>query len=143
MIRATLCGITVAAALCAAPAMARSFDGTWHGRMTCAKLSFTKGPQHVRFDLTVANSKASFARKVYNQDNSAVVGSEEGSGPVAGDGTIKLTATWKAAKADSKYSYTATYTGKLSAHAAHLSGTQVWTHAGKHEDRRCTVAFTR
>jgi hypothetical protein len=143
MIRTLFCSIILAAALAAAPALAQSFDGTWHGRMTCARMSFTKGVQKVRFVLTVAKGHATFVRHVYDKDNSTVVGSEEGGGTVAGDGAIALTATWRSAKANSKFSYTASYRGRLSGHTARLSGTQAWTHNGKREDRHCTIALTR
>ena len=142
MIRVLLC-ITMAVALSAAPALAQSFDGTWHGYMTCSRMSFTRGAQNVRFVLTVAKHRASFARKVYDRDNRAVVGTEKGGGPVAGDGTIKLAAEWRSAKAGLKFSYTATYRGRASGHAARLSGTQFWTHNGKRENRHCTIALTR
>lgn len=121
----------------------RRYDGSWHGQITCAKLSFTKGAQKVPMTMTVSGGQATYSRQVYNKDNTAVVGTERGNGSVASDGAIKLTATWKSTKADPKYTYTASYRGGSTASAAHLSGTQVWMYEGKTENRACSIVLSR
>ncbi len=139
-----IAALVMTAWLCSAPmAMAQSFDGSWHGQITCAKLSFTKGTQKVAMTMTVSGGQATYSRQVYNKDNTAVVGTEEGTGPVASDGAIKLTATWKSPKADPKYTYTASYSGTMTGNAAQLRGTQVWTYEGKSEDRACSIALSK
>ena len=67
-----------------------TLDGTWRGEMSCAKLSFTKGSQNVPVEVVVSGRSVTFARKVWNQDNSSVVGTEEGSGEVDAKGEIKI-----------------------------------------------------
>jgi hypothetical protein len=134
--------LAVATCFAGAPAaMAQSFDGAWKGHMTCAKLSFTKGTQKVAMTVAVAGGRATYTRKVYNRDNSAVVGSEEGSGKVESDGAIALTATWKGT--NPKTTYTASYRGAIKGNAASLHGTQVWTHNGKTENRDCAITLKR
>ena len=50
-----------------APA-AEGFDGKWTGTISCAKLSFTKGPFKTAIDMTVDKGAVSYARDVYNRD---------------------------------------------------------------------------
>jgi hypothetical protein len=114
---------------------------TWRGQITCAKLSFTKGTQNAAMVLTVSGDRATCSRQVYNRDNTAVVGTEEGSGTIASDGAITLTAIWKSP--NSKYSYTASYRGTLTRNVARLRGTQVWTSNGKRENRNCSIALRK
>ncbi len=122
-------------------AAAQSFDGTWKGQMTCAKLSFTKGTQKVAMTLTVSGGKATYSRQVYNRDNTAVVGTEEGTGTIARNGAIALAATYKGP--NPKMTYSASYSGTMRGNAADLSGTQVWTYDGKTENRKCSIALKR
>jgi hypothetical protein len=122
-------------------AAAENFNGTWHGTLTCAKLSFTKGTQKVPIDVTVSGTSASFSRKIYNRDNTAVVGTEEGSGTVGADGAIKLTSAWKGVGPNPKDTYTASYGGTLSKSNGNLKGTQVWSFDSKTENRACSIAL--
>jgi hypothetical protein len=124
-------------------AMAQSFNGTWSGQITCAKLSFTKGTQKVPMTLTVSGDQATYSREVYNKDNTAVVGTEEGTGVIASNGAITLTSTWKSTGANPKYNYTASYSGTISRNAANLRGAQVWKFDAKTENRDCTIALKR
>lgn len=130
--------IGVLAIVCTTGAAAQSVDGTWRGEMTCAKLSFTKGSQRVPFEMTVKGGAATFARKVWNQDRSAIVGTEEGGGTVSAAGTAALSAVWKSA-GTARYTYTASYEGKLAGRGGRLGGRQVWTVVGKTENRDCTI----
>ncbi len=123
------------------PARAAPLDGKWKGEITCAKLSFTKGTLKVPMEMTVADGKATYSREVTNADGSRIVGTEEGAGTVAADGTISLAATWKSATEGARYNYTASYAGKLSSGQGKLSGTQVWTFDGKTENRSCAIAL--
>src|ERR1700741_3026287 len=92
-----------ACALAASPALAQSYDGTWKGQLSCAKLSFTKGPQKVAMTMTVSGGTATYSRQVYNRDNTRVVGAEEGSGTVSGSGEIKLSTKWSSP--DGKFAF--------------------------------------
>ena len=123
------------------PAFSQNNDGTWKGQITCAKLSFTKGTQRVPMTMTVAGEKVSYERQVYNRDNTAVVGTEEGTGTFDKSGTIKLSATWKSRREIPRFTYTATYSGSIKGNAASLSGTQVWSVEGKPENRKCTITL--
>jgi len=120
-------------------AAAADFDGTWHGRLTCAKLSFTKGTQNVPIEMTVSGTSVSFSRQVYNPDNTAVVGTEQGSGTVSATGAVSLSSSWKG----NRSAYTASYSGTLSAKGGTLRGTQNWTLDGKAESRSCSIALRR
>jgi hypothetical protein len=122
-------------------AAAESFDGTWRGTLGCAKLSFTKGPQKVPISLTVSGTSVSYSRDIYNRDNTAVVGKEEGSGTVGTDGAIKLTSAWKGVGPNPKYTYTASYSGSLAKGSGNLKGTQIWSVEGKTENRDCSIAL--
>jgi hypothetical protein len=128
--------------LSGSPSFAQSHDGTWHGEIACAKLSFTKGPQKVPMTMTVSGNSATYTRQVYNKDNTAVVGTEEGTGTIAGD-QITLSAKWNSARANPRYTYTASYSGAVTGTAANLRGTQVWSFDGKTENRSCTIALKR
>src|SRR4249919_3444690 len=68
---------------------AQGFEGKWRGEINCSKLSFTKGPQKVPIEVVVSGVNATFTRKVWNEDSSAVVGTEEGGGEVEAGGAIK------------------------------------------------------
>jgi hypothetical protein len=125
------------------PSLAQSYDGTWRGEFACAKLSFTRGPQRVPMTVTVSGNSASYTRQVYNQDNTAVVGTEEGSGTVAGNGQLTLSAKWTSAGPNPRYTYTASYSGTITGNTANLRGTQVWKFDGKTENRSCTIALKR
>ena len=122
---------------------ADDFDGKWTGTINCAKLSFTKGPFKVPMEMKVDKGAATYVRDVYNKDGTQVVGTEEGSGTING-GKLTLTATWKSAQERPRYSYTASYSGTISAKAANLKGTQVWKSVDeKTENRACTIALKR
>jgi len=125
--------------LTASGVAAQGFDGTWRGTLTCGKLSFTKGTQRVPLTVTVSGGSARFTRQVYNPNNTAVVGTEEGSGTVSADGAISLSSTWKSPTGRS--SYTASYSGKLAKGGGSLRGTQAWTLDGKGENRSCSIVL--
>jgi len=139
---------TSAPAACAilgltAAAHAQSLDGDWTGQITCAKLSFTTGTMKTTMDMKVDKGQASYSRDVYNKDGSRVVGNESGTGAVAADGALTLTAIWKSAEEKPHYTYTATYGGKLAGQAGTLKGTQIWSFDGKTENRACSIALKR
>ena len=123
--------------------LAQSFDGKWTGTISCAKLSFTKGALKVAMDMTVSGTSATYAREVLNADGSRIVGTEEGTGKVATDGKLDLTATWKSADERPRYTYTASYSGTLSGRSGAIRGTQVWSFDGKTENRSCSIALKR
>jgi hypothetical protein len=135
--------VGVAWALSGSSSFAQSHDGTWQGQIACAKLSFTKGPQKVPMTMTVSGNSATYTRQVYNQDNTAVVGTEEGTGTIAGDGQITLSAKWNSARTNSRYTYTASYSGTMTGSAANLRGTEVRSFDGKTENRSCTISLKR
>jgi hypothetical protein len=138
-----LVGLSAACLLAATfvGATAESVGGTWKGTLNCAKLSFTKGPQKVPISLTVSGTSVSYSRDIYNRDNTAVVGKEEGTGTVGADGAISLTSAWKGAGPNPKYTYTASYSGKLAKGNGNLKGTQIWSVEGKTENRECSIAL--
>ena len=78
---------------------------TCRGEMSCAKLSFTRGSQKVPIEVVVSANKATLAREVWNQDNSAVVGTEECGAEVGAGGAIKLSLEWKATDANPRYAF--------------------------------------
>jgi Skp family chaperone for outer membrane proteins len=121
---------------------ARLFDGMWRGTLSCAKLSFTRGPLKVPLDVTIQGTSASYSHKIYNQDYTAVIGTEEGSGTVGADGAINLSAVWKSAGPYPRYTFTASYSGTLSKGAGSLQGTQIWRFDGKTENRSCSITLT-
>src|ERR1700746_1823525 len=104
---------------------AEGFDGKWTGTISCAKLSFTKGPFKVPMDMTVEKGAVTYVRDVYNADGSRVVGTEEGTGKSGDGGKLTLTATWKSPQERPRYTYTASYSGTVAAKSANLKGTQV------------------
>jgi hypothetical protein len=123
---------------------AEGFDGKWTGTISCAKLSFTKGPFKVPMDMTVEKGAATYVRDVYNRDGTQVVGTEEGTGTIGDGGKLTLTGTWKSTIERPRYSYTASYEGSFKGNAANLKGTQVWKSVdGKTENRACTIALKR
>jgi hypothetical protein len=122
---------------------AEDLQGVWQGEMSCAKLSFTKAPQKVPFEMAVSGSHASFARKVWNQDNSAIVGSEEGRGEIGTNGSVKLFSEWKSAGTPGRYSYHASYAGTLVNNVGSLAGRQVWTANGVTEERACSISLKK
>ena len=126
-----------------ATAAADDFDGKWAGTINCAKLSFTKGPFKVPMEMKVEKGAATYIRDVYNKDGTQVVGTEEGTGTIDG-GKLTLTATWKSTQERPRYSYTASYSGTISAKSANLKGTQGWKSVDeKTENRACTIALKR
>src|SRR6266705_7162282 len=129
----------VANAADARPVVRRQVTGT----ISCAKLSFTKGALKVAMDMTVSGTSATYAREVLNADGSRIVGTEEGTGKVAADGKLDLTATWKSADERPRYTYTASYSGTLSGKSGAIRGTQVWSFDGKTENRSCSIALKR
>jgi hypothetical protein len=140
----TLYGFAVVAFAVAAPAaVAQSFDGNWTGQISCAKLSFTRATQTVPITMTISGGSASYSRQVYNEDNSAVVGTEVGSGTVAATGAIAVSARWQSAGAAPRFTYTASYSGTIAGNAATLQGTQVWSFDGKTENRSCSITMRR
>ena len=122
---------------------AEPLDGIWRGEMNCAKLSFTKGSQKVPVEVVVSGRSVTFARKVWNQDNSSVVGTEEGSGEVDANGEIKISSVWKSTAAKPRFAFTGSYVGRLQMSVASLTGTQVWTFDGRIENRVCSVSLKR
>jgi hypothetical protein len=120
-------------------ANAQVLNGAYKGTFDCAKLPWTKGPQHVAIEVDVADGKASYSRSVYNSDNSAVVGTETGTGSVDADGAIRLTGGWHG-KRDG---YEGIYTGKLTAAGGSLRGTQNWNYEGKNYSRECSMTLKR
>jgi hypothetical protein len=118
-------------------------EGTWKGEMSCAKLTFTKGPQKVPIEVMISGRSATFSRKVWNQDSSAVVGTEEGTGEVSPAGAIKLDSEWRSAGAIAQYTFKASYTGHLKRGVGSLSGTQEWKFNGKTENRPCSISLKR
>jgi hypothetical protein len=90
-------------------AAAEGFDGKWKGTISCAKLSFTKGPFKVPIDMTVDKGAASYVRDVYNRDGSRILGTEEGTGTIGDGGKLTLTGTWKATEERPRYTYSASY----------------------------------
>lgn len=124
-------------------AAAETPDGTWRGEMNCAKLSFTKGSQKVPVEVVVSGRSVTLARKVWNQDNSSVVGTEEGSGEVDANGEIKISSVWKSTGATPRFAFTASYLGRLQIDVGSHSGTQVWTFDGRTENRVCSVSLKR
>jgi hypothetical protein len=123
---------------------AEGFDGKWNGTISCAKLSFTKGPFKVPIDMTVDKGAASYVRDVYNRDGTQVVGTEEGTGTIGDGGKLTLTGTWKSTIERPRYTYTASYEGNFKGNGANLKGTQVWKSVdGKTENRACTIALKR
>lgn len=124
-------------------ASAATSQGVWRGEMNCAKLSFTKGPQKVRVVVTIKGSQAFFSRQVWNEDRSAVVGTEEGMGEITQDGEIKLTGRWKSSAADARYTYSAVYSGRLVSGRGRLDGEQIWQFDGKMEKRSCSIGLAK
>ena len=122
---------------------AEGFDGQWKGTISCAKLSFTKGPFKTAIDMTVDKGAVTYTRDVYNRDGSRVVGTEEGKGTIGDGGKLTLTATWKSTEERPRFTYTASYDGSFKGNAANLKGTQVWSFDGKTENRACTIALKR
>ena len=113
---------------------AQSVDGAWTGQITCVMLIFTA---KAAMEMTVANGQASYS-------GSRGVGTESGSGAVAADGDITLTGSGTSAAEDKpRYTYTASYSGKISGGAATLKGTQAWSFDGKTENRACSIALER
>ena len=140
-IMALAAGATILGAT--ASAQAQSFDGAWTGQITCAKLSFITGTLKTAMKMKVEKGQASYSRDVFNKDGSRVVGNESGTGAVAADGALTLNATWKSAEEKPRYTYTASYSGKLSGRAGTLKGTQVWSFDGKTENRSCSITLKR
>ena|SRR5215471_10031037 len=133
--------VVAACAFAPLPSFAQSYDGIWKGQVTCAKLSFAKGTQKVPLTMTVSGASATYTRQVYDRDNTRVVGTEEGSGTVSGNGEIKVSAKW--ASPNGKFAYTATYSGSLKGSSGSLRGTQVWNVEGKSENRSCSISLSR
>ena len=123
---------------------ADDFDGKWSGTISCAKLSFTKGPFKVPMEMTVEKGAAAYIRDVYNKDGTQVVGTEEGTGTTSDGGKLTLTGAGKSTIERPRYTYTASYSGAVAAKSANLKGTQVWKSVdGKTENRACTIALKR
>jgi len=136
--------VVCAAAACAfasSQSLAQSYDGTWKGQVSCAKLSFTKGTQQVPLTMIVSGASATYTRQVYDRNNTRVVGTEEGSGTVSGNGEIKVSTKW--ASPNGKFAYTATYSGTLKGSSGSLHGIQVWNVEGKSENRSCSISLSR
>ena len=127
------------ALLLMSPASGLAADGTFHGTLTCAKLSWTKGPQRVPITIRVAGTKASYSRPIYNADNSRVIGTETGRGTVAANGSIRLIGEWRGKAGH----YRAYYRGQLTGADARLSGTQAWVFKGRRFRRACTFTAHR
>jgi hypothetical protein len=140
-------GLVVAAwALSVPPATAQSGQNFWRGRINCAKLSFARSPQRVPMTLTVSGNAATYThrvRVVYSRNNSPAVGTEVGSGTVAADGAITLSAMWTATGANPRLTYTASYSGRMHPDTAELQGGQVWSYDGKTENRSCSIRLNR
>jgi len=139
-------GLAFAVGTLSAPsAIAQSFDGTWRGKINCAKLSFARvpGDRVMPIEINVSGSTATYTREVHNRAGSAVIGTEEGSGTVANDGAIRLTADFKPTAADSQFTYTASFRGRFHPATGRLRGTQVWSNAGRTENRSCYILLSR
>jgi hypothetical protein len=136
-------GLAAAAWAVSGPsAMAQSYDGTWRGKLNCDKLSFARGARSFPMILTVSANAASYARQVRDRAGE-LVGTEEGSGTVDPTGAISLTAKWTSGRPNLKFTYTATYRGRMHPSTAALRGTQVWVRGDQSESRRCRILLSR
>jgi DNA-binding winged helix-turn-helix (wHTH) protein len=120
----------------------QDIQGSWRGFLNCEKLPFTQGPfVGAPFELTVSGNSAVYARKVYSPDTKAAVDTERGAGTVTEDGTLNITGHFVPESA--KYSYDASYTGRLADSAATLGGTHQFQINGEQYARNCTVELER
>ena len=60
--------------------------GSYRGRLECAKLPFTTGPQRALVQIRVNGGRVTYSRAVQNESGTATVGTESGAGTIAGDG---------------------------------------------------------
>lgn len=114
-------------------------DGPYRGTLSCVKMPFTKGPQQVSFLMQVTGGAVTYTRTVKNEDNTAVAGTETGTGTVAPNGTTRLTGGWRG----TRDSYSASYGGTLAAGGGRLTGQQNWTYKGQNYTRDCSITFRR
>jgi hypothetical protein len=121
------------------PAAADGFDGTYRGTLVCDKLNITQFMLRAPFDVIITGKNAVAARPVFNLKGTFVVGSEIATGTVADDGTIKLSANWRAGGS----SYQSSYSGVLTEKSGTLTGTQAWTMPEGQQTRNCTAALVR
>jgi hypothetical protein len=135
------CGIVFGALWSLHPdiGQAQGADGTYRGALDCAQLPFTKGPQRVSLEVQVSSGRAGYSREVYNETRTAVVGTETGSGTVSADGTMSMSGNWRGVRD----SFSASYSGKLSASGGQLSGRQNWSYKGQSYARSCSITLTR
>jgi len=132
----------VALAFSGPSAIAQSFNGTWRGQINCGKLSFASGPRRFPMIVRVSANSATYSRQVRDRARK-LVGTEEGTGAVDGNGAIELTAKWISARANSRITYTASYRGSMHPSTANLQGTQVWMRGGQTESRGCSISLSR
>ena len=126
--------------LSAQTALAQSFDGQYTGKLDCAKLPYTTAPLNAEpVAVTIAGSKVSYSRTLYDRDRSEVVGKETGSGVVAADGSITLSGGWTGRRDTLK----ASYRGKFSGGGATLNGSHVISYEGKTYNRSCAMTIGR
>jgi hypothetical protein len=120
----------------------QDIQGSWRGFLNCEKLPFTQSPfVGAPFELIVSGNSAIYARKVYSPDTKAVVDTEKGTGTVTEYGTVSLAGHFVPENA--KYSYAASYTGRLADSAATLRGTQRFQFNGEPYTRHCTAQLER
>jgi hypothetical protein len=116
---------------------AQPLPAKFRGAYVCGTLPTTRGILRTSLDLIVDGGNAWFARPLFNQNGTLVVGSEIGFGTIDGDGQLRLTSQWSylgdAAAGD--------YRGTIAAAGGTLTGTQTWTRAGTPPvSRACVLA---
>ena len=119
-------------------ARAQMPTGTYPGMLDCAQLPFTKGPQRAAVQFRVERDKVTYSRTVKNENNTAAVGTETGNGTIAADGATSLTGGWRG----SRDSYSASYSGRLSAKGGKLGGQQNWTYKRQRYTRDCAITVS-
>lgn len=120
------------------PAHAQTLGGKFRGQYVCGKLPGTSNILRVPIDLAIDGSKVRFARPLYNENGSRVVGSEMATGTIDAGGQVHLTSQWSflAFTADGQYSGTLTPAGGT------LTGSQTWSGpVGNPVIRPCAVAL--
>ena len=128
----------------AAPGAQSSGTQVWKGRMRCDPIPGMTSLTLVQpVDITVVDGQASYQRIVRRGDmggDSENV--ERGGGPVAADGTVTLTGS----VTSPRYSYTATYEGRLppNGRTGGLAGVQHWrARSISSFDRPCSWSLQR
>ncbi len=133
--------LTVLLAPCAGLAQQQSIDGAYRGSLICEHMSGTVGILRAPFDMTVNSGNVVAARPIFNR-RGLVAGTEIATGTVGADGALRLTASWVAAGASVK----GTFSGTLAATGGTLTGTEVWTRSpanGGNASRACYGAYVK